>query len=264
MHGNLDASLHLNRDSGSAPPALWLATPAAQTYFDPTLLTETDRARFLASRNPRRLEEFKVSRALQAVASSGRTVHSLSHSGGFAALLTAPRGSGDASEAALPFDQSLLAVGVDLEISRPRDVLRIARFAFSKEEVVALEQQTDSARDDLFYTLWTMKEALAKALRLNLIDALRQCVFTGAPEAVAAASIWPSASIWSGSAPTPSPWAIQVFQPRAGFFLAAACVGAGHPQALRTWEWPPQQAARWPVIAAAVAAAPAGVAVLPG
>jgi hypothetical protein len=50
-------------------------------------------------------------------------------------------------------------VGVDLEISRPRDVLRIARFAFSKEEVAALEQQADSARDHLFYTLWTMKEA---------------------------------------------------------------------------------------------------------
>jgi phosphopantetheinyl transferase (holo-ACP synthase) len=158
-------------------------------------------------------------------------------------------------------------VGVDLEISRPRDVLRIARFAFSKEEVAALEQQADSARDHLFYTLWTMKEALAKALRLNLIDALRQCVFTRAPEHLAAASIRPTASIWptiwSASAPTPSPWAIQVFQPRAGFFLAAACVGASRPQALRTWEWPPQRLAHWPLIAAAGAAAPAGAAALP-
>jgi phosphopantetheinyl transferase len=244
MHGNLDSLVDLNREARPPRLSLWLATPSAQSCFDPTLLTEADRERLLASRNSRRQQEFKVSRALQAFVGS-RNAHSLSHSGGHAALLT--------TSSLLQVGQ--LQVGVDLEVSRPRDVLRIARFAFSNEEVAALESRSGGARDELFYTLWTMKEALAKALRLNLIDALRQCVFVRPLEDS------PGESSWTGSAPTPSPWSVQVFQPRAGFFLAAACIGAGSAPSLQTWEWPPQQAASWPLIAAA--AAPAGAAVLP-
>ena len=232
MHGNLDAS-DLNSDASPPGLALWFGTPAAQDYFDPSSLTEADRAQLVARRNSRRQQEFKVSRALKGFAVGG-TVQSLSHSGGHAALLTASSG---------------LQIGVDLEVARPRDVLRIARFAFSQEEVVALETSSGAARDELFYTLWTMKEALAKALRLELVDALRQCVFA------------PSASKWRGSAPTGSPWSVQVFQPRSGFFLAAACVGASDPPLLQLWEWPPLLAANWPLIACA--GAPAGAAALP-
>ena len=240
MHGNLDALADLNSDASRPRPALWLATPEAQTCFDPASLSEADRTRWLASRNSRRQQEFKVSRALKVFAGSGNHAQSLSHSGGHAALLIA---------------DSELQVGVDLEVSRPRDVLRIARFSFSNEEIAALDARMGSARDSLFYTLWTMKEALAKALRLDLLDALRQCVF--APSAAGL----PADTRWSGSAPTPSPWSVQVFQPKPGFFLAAAAIGASGLPSLQTWEWPPRQAASWPLIAAA--AAPAGAAALP-
>lgn len=220
MHGNLDPP-NLNRDANPRGLALWLGTPAAQTYFDFAALSDADRARLAGHRNSRRQQEFKVSRALRAFAGAG-AVASLSHSGGHAALLTA------ASE---------MQIGVDLEVARPRDVLRTARFAFDREEVDALEALSGVARDDLFYALWTMKEALAKALRLELVDALRQCVFI------------PGIAGWSGSAPTPSPWSVQVFQPRPSFFLAAACIGTNLRQAPQLWEWPPQQAASWPTTA---------------
>lgn len=232
MHGNLDAP-QLNRDASPPGLALWFGTPAAQDYFDPASLTEADRVRLTARRNPRRRQEFKVSRALQGFALGG-AAQSLSHSGGHAALLIA---------------SSKQPIGVDLEVIRPRDVLRIARFSFSQAEVAALEASPARLRDELFYTLWTMKEALAKALRLELVDALRQCVFA------------PAGSIWPGSAPTRAPWSVQVFQPQAGFLLAAACVGSDTPPSLQMWQWPPLLAANW--LPTVCATAPAGAAALP-
>lgn len=234
MHGNLHSPERLN-DAAAAPDmALWFATPAAREYFDASSLTAADRARFLTHRNSRRQQEFQVSRALKSSVLTSSNAHSLSHSGGHAALASA---------------SSTLRVGVDLEVSRPRDIMRIARFAFHEREVAALYAQSAGEQQALFYTLWTLKESLAKALQLSLVDALRQCVFTR------------TAAGWAGSAPTRMPWSAQVLQPRAGFFLAAACVGAEVPPTLQTWEWPPRQAATWPVIACA--AAPAGAAVLP-
>jgi 4'-phosphopantetheinyl transferase len=141
-----------------------------------------------------------------------------------------------------------MQVGVDVEAVRPRDFLRIARFAFHEREIAALDAAAENERDELFYVLWTLKEALGKALQLNLIDALRHCVFTR------------DTNGWSGSAPTSSAWSAQVFRVRANFVLAAAFVGAGEPPVLARWEWPPQRAAEWPVIAAACASARADAA----
>jgi hypothetical protein len=234
MHGNLHSPASLNDAEAAPGMALWLATPAARDFFDASSLSEADRARFQAHRNSRRQQEFEVSRALKNSVLTSPSTHSLSHSGGHAALLSA---------------SSALRVGVDLEVSQPRDVMRIARFAFHEQEVATLDAQSAGGREELFYTLWTFKESLAKALQLSLVDALRQCVFIR------------TAAGWAGSAPTPMPWSVQVFRPRAGFFLAAACVGASAPPALQTWEWPPRQAVAWPIIACV--AAPAGAAVLP-
>lgn len=228
MHGNLDAT-SAHSDSDLAGCALWLADPAAQELFDASTLSVADRAR----RSLRREREFKVSRALKAFTHAETRAYSLSHSAGHAALLVAPTG---------------IRVGVDLEAVRPRDMLRIARFAFHEQEIAALEAAAQGERDELFYTLWTLKEALGKALQLNLLDALKHCVLTR------------DVNGWSGSAPTSSAWSAQVFRARANFILAAAYVGVSEPPPLTTWEWPPQRPAQWPVIACAsaraVAAAP--------
>lgn len=233
MYGNLHALTELNDDTPGAELTLWLGLPAAREHFDASTLSASDQARLVAHRSSRRRAEFEVSRALRAFTNAEATTHSLSHSDGHAALLTGLGG---------------FQVGVDLEVSRPRDVLRIARFAFDPSEVRALESAADGTREALFYTLWTLKESLAKALQLGLIDALRQCVFTITPVG------------WQGCAPTDLPWTAAVFQPRPQTFLAAACVGTAEMPPLRNWEWPPRQAGNWPLIACA--AAPADAAVL--
>jgi phosphopantetheinyl transferase len=222
MHGNFGAT-STHSDSGVASCALWFANPAAQDLFDASALSAADRAR----RSLRREREFKVSRALKAFTHAEDHTHSLSHSAGHAALLIAPAG---------------MRVGVDLEALRPRDVLRIARFGFHEQEVADLQAAAEGEREELFYVLWTLKEALGKALQLNLLDALRECVFTREPNG------------WRGSAPTTSPWSAQVFRASANFVLAAAFVGVSAPPALNRWEWPPQRAAEWPVIAACATA----------
>ena len=230
MHSNLDAT-SAHSDSDLASCALWLADPAAQDLFDASSLSASDRAR----RSLRREREFKVSRALKAFTRAEAHTFSLSHSAGHAALLIAQPG---------------MRVGVDLEALRPRDVLRIARFGFHEREVAALEAATVHERDELFYVLWTLKEAMGKALQLNLLDALRQCVFTR------------DMNGWRGSAPTSAAWSAQVFRARADFILAVAYVGVSAPPPLKRWEWPPQRGAEWPLIAAC-ATAPAGVAAPP-
>ena len=231
MHGNLGTT-SAHSDSDPASCALWFAGPAAQDLFDASSLSASDRAR----RSFRREREFKVSRALKAFTHAEAHTFSLSHSADHAALLIARPG---------------MRVGVDLEALRPRDVLRIARFGFHEREVAALEAAAEHERDELFYVLWTLKEALGKALQLNLLDALRQCVFTR------------DMNGWSGSAPTSAAWSTQVYRARANFVLAVAYVGVSSPPPLKRWEWPPQRAAEWPLIAAC-ATAPAGVAAPPG
>lgn len=150
----------------------------------------------------------------------------MSHSSEHAALLMAPND---------------WQIGVDLEINRPRDVLKLARFAFHEDEMRALEAVVPESRQALFYTLWTLKESFAKALQLELVDALRQCVF------------WNNGEAWLGRVPTNSPWSAAVFQPRPDIFVAAAWIG-GSAMSLEQWEWPPQQRGDWPVIAACASA----------
>ena len=222
MHGNLGAT-SAHSDSDIAGCALWFADPTAQDLFDASSLSPPDQAR----RSLRREREFKVSRALKAFVQAEAHTYSLSHSAGHAALLVAPAG---------------LRVGVDLESLRPRDVLRIARFGFHEREVAALEAAAEREREELFYVFWTLKEALGKALQLNLLDALRQCVFTR------------DLNGWSGSAPTSLPWSAQVFRAHTNFVLAAVYVGVSAPPPLKRWDWPPQRAAEWPVIAACASA----------
>src|SRR5690606_18277781 len=94
----------------------------------------------------------------------------------------------------------------------------------------------EEARSRLFYTLWTLKESFAKALQLELVDALGQCVF------------W-EGEVWGGQMPKEAEWGAIVFQPRPNLFLAAAWVGRPELPQLKQWEWPPQRRGHWPVLA---------------
>ncbi|HKS53872.1 MAG TPA: 4'-phosphopantetheinyl transferase superfamily protein [Steroidobacteraceae bacterium] len=193
-----------------------------------------ERVRLARLRRAIKRKEFAVSRALRAHV-QGNARHpvseSLSHSGGFAALALA---------------DTALRIGVDLEVHRPRDVLATARTAFSEFEARALEDAAHPERERLFYAMWTVKEALAKALQLHLLEALRSCV------------LLVDGSQWQVRAPTVSAGCVAVYQPRADVTLAIASIGES--PAIECWSWPPQQLASWPLIAAislAGAAAPA-------
>lgn len=223
MHGNL--RLDLNDRSMNGTAGLWLGLPGAREYFDPSVLSVADQSR-LATQSARRRADFEVSRALLAFADVGESAQSLSHSAEHAALLVAPSGC---------------RIGVDLEMNKPRDILRLARFGFHERETAALEAAPEDARSRLFYTLWTLKESFAKALQLELVDALRQCVF------------WESDGTWLGQIPTEGAWSAVVFQPRSHLFLAAAWVGGPELPGIEQWEWPPTHRADWPVLARASA-----------
>jgi hypothetical protein len=198
---------------------LWLAGPEAERLFDPEAQSFEDRRRWARAAAPQRSTEWAVSRALLAHVAPGGRARSLSHSGGFAALAVGPAGS---------------RLGVDLErVDRRRDPLRLARFAFDAREVAQLEALSGPAREERFYTLWTLKEAAIKALGHPLLPGLRRCVFTE------------RGGRWSVRLPgAESVLSAQVFRPRSDVYIGALVLG----EAAILWrelEWPAASAARW-------------------
>lgn len=230
MHGNLHASsaarFSLNREGADTRLTLWLGFPTARAHFDASALSVAERARLDASHGRRRRADFEVSRSLLSMADVGTAAYSISHSAEHAALLIAPAG---------------WRIGVDVEINKPRDVLRLARLAFDEREVRTIETAAPESRQKIFYTLWTLKESFAKALQLNLVDALRRCVF------------WMEQGVWRGQVPTDMAWSAAAFEPRPDLFIAAAWI-EGASASLDTWEWPPKQRGEWPLTAACASA----------
>ena len=212
----------------SVPNAVetWLATPEAADQFDPSRLQGLERAEWANLKTPRRRRDWASSRALlEAARPSGNQSSSLSHSHGYAALAVAPR---------------TIAVGVDVEWLAPREFCGMARIAYSAAECALLDS-IDDQQDicAMFYELWTLKEAFAKALRLPLVDALRECRFADAR--------------FDGRAdvPTTRHWRATVFAPRPRLRLAVARVADAqehHDGPLDTLEWPRPRTSDWTVI----------------
>ena len=204
----------------------WLALPQAAADFDPSRLVGRDREEWATLQTARRRRDWASSRALLSVARvAGDQRSSLSHSHGYAALALAPRA---------------VTVGVDVEWLAPREFRGMASVAYCAAECALLASLDDPL--DLcatFYELWTLKEAFAKALRLPLVDALRQCRFVDA-------DLDRRADI-----PTTQHWRATVFAPRPQLRLAMARV-AHSPERLDaplfTFEWPQPRTRDWIVI----------------
>jgi len=83
-----------------------------------------------------------------------------------------------------------LPLGVDVEhrLSGRRDVMRLARRYFSRPEQLALEALAGTAREALFYRLWTLKEAWVKAHGLALAPQLGAVSFSLQDGALAVAN----------------------------------------------------------------------------
>lgn len=203
---------------------LWLATPDAAQHFDPARLTDEERDRMAGLRREARRQDFAVSRALRAHARDAApdpASESMSHSGGFAALARV---------------HPAMRIAVDLELHRARRRQEAASTVFTKSEMRALEAAPGPEREQLFYAIWTVKEALAKVLQLPLMEALRSCeVLVDGPQ-------------WQVRAPMTDAGGVVLYQPRAQLTLAVAWIGAKLP--IEAWDWPPQRRASWPLIAA--------------
>jgi len=243
---------------------VWLAGPAARALFTPEAQSPADLTRWRDIVSPRRREEWEVSRALlahvraelgeremparaargDAFPSAGTPVQtvrapsaaplapdgvalSLSHSGGYAAAATS---------------RAAVRVGVDLECERPRDMERVARFAFAEGECAQLDAlATAGERAERFYILWTLKEAFAKALALPLLTSLRQCTF------------FEERGAWRGSVPIESAWVARTFRASPSLVLSVVALLPERvsPEnfSVSMHEWPVPAVAPWHTLA---------------
>ena len=85
----------------------------------------------------------------------------LSHSGNFAALAVTTLGE----------------IGIDIETIRPRNFLAIAERYFHADELKQLLATTEAEREQLFFKLWTLKEAFFKATGGGISSGLDKAYF---------------------------------------------------------------------------------------
>lgn len=170
-----------NRSSRTAASgALWLALPKRGAEPPPRSPT-TDRSTRAA-----------LFAHLQSLGLTPGPGPALSHSGGYVAYASQAAGT----------------AGVDLEWVRPRDVLSLATLAYAGDEASALARLPGSERAAAFVDLWVLKEAAAKALRLDLFSALAGCRFSLADGLI------------TGRLPAAQPWRAVVYAPRPALRLA--------------------------------------------
>ena len=116
----------------------------------------------------------------------------------------------------------------------------MAELGYSPAEAALIASLTEPGqRCAAFYELWTLKEACAKALRLSLVDSLRQCRFVN------------DGLAWEAKIPSATSWQAIVYAPRPDLRLSLVWTtdtleAALAPVAMK--EWPSVHAVEWPAI----------------
>jgi len=137
---------------------------------------------------------------------------SLTHTSGMVACAIAPPGA---------------AVGVDVErADRDVDPERLASRFFAPPEIAALAPLDDRARRERFFDLWTLKEAVVKALGLAVPASLPSIAF----EIVGRGR--ETAIRYDGPLAAAGRWTFALHAPAPGYRLAAAAVNPGSNAAL--------------------------------
>ena len=145
----------------------------------------------------RAAERARCSELLDRVRPEPGTPVSRTHSHGHAGVAIGPTGT---------------RVGIDLEREVDRDFVRLSEIAYAPAENAWLRELPAGERRRSFYCLWTLKEAFAKALELDLATALVQCRFARTHEGLLA------------TIPTCARWSAAVFAPYQGFRMAVVSV----------------------------------------
>lgn len=106
-------------------------------------------------------------------------------------------------------------IGVDVEsFQKPRDAIKVAERFFAREEVALLRAQSDPLlQSEMFFAIWTLKEAVLKADGRGLARGLDSFVVRLSPPAITSDS---------GENFGVAQWR------RGGFFIAAAALGEAH------------------------------------
>ena len=151
----------------------------------------------MARTGRRTAERIRCSLLLDQVRPEPGTPVSRTHSHGHAGIAVGPAGT---------------RVGIDLEREVDRDFVRLSEFAFAPEESSRLRELPEEQRKRCFYCLWTLKEAFAKALGLDLATALAECRFA------------PTHDGFVATVPTGARWSAAVFEPYVGYRMAVVSV----------------------------------------
>ena len=177
---------------------LWFAGPALQVEYDPLALNPEDRAREAARLSARKAYEWRVSRALQRRLLDPYRSSSLSHSAGHALWAASSQHE---------------QMGVDLERIRVIDELALGELIAQEDEMRLLRTLQGQDRTRLFFRLWTLKEALVKAVGGDFpADMLRVGIRPGACVTPATGGV---AAATTGSLPGDVARALQMPQRKA-------------------------------------------------
>jgi len=118
-----------------------------------------------------------------------------------------------------------VAIGVDAERDdRDVDTRRLAARFFSRSEIAALSALDDRARRERFFDLWTLKEAVVKALGITLLPSLPSMTFHMVDRENGADIRFDGPLAAAGS-----PWTFALFRPEAGCRIAVAAAGTAPP-----------------------------------
>jgi len=200
-----------------APFQIWFATPDAAEL--PGAPTDT------RPRTRREIEQAASRALIRHCAITPRHNTSLSHSHGHVALGIADRD---------------LLIGVDIEYLRARNASGIAEISFHRDEADWLARLDEPERLLRFYELWTLKEAFAKALALDLLTALRHCRIRAREGGLQA------------EVPSDLAWSAVILAPRAEFRLAIVRMASDQRllegEQPETHEWPKPSREPWSVI----------------
>jgi 4'-phosphopantetheinyl transferase len=112
-----------------------------------------------------RVLQFEVGKHGKPRLQDGRLAFNVSHSGDYALIVVGPPQWGE-------------DLGVDLEWMKPtRRLLGLAQRFFAPPEAKAFARVDASAREELFYRLWTLKEAYLKSCGTGLTFSSRRFAF---------------------------------------------------------------------------------------